>query len=259
LRGGSHGVRERYGNVDSRPMNIASTTPVPARARVHRACCSVALTVALMGGASSGVAAPRQAVDTGGCGDPYAVQNGPFDYRSERGDRLKVVEDHHFTPRVEALIAGTSSSVGGDLAFTLRAFPNHHRALVSMMNLGAKLKTPLPPGAQWSVECYFRRAVVFQPEDLIARMLYAKFLAGAKRKAQSMEQLAYVVHKADDSSMTHYNAGLLYFDLGEFDKALAQAHRAQALGFEQAGLKQKLAAAGKWVEPAPTPASAASR
>lgn len=240
-------------------MNIASTTSVPGRTRVQRACSSVAVVVALACGAATGAAAPRQVVDTG-CGDPYAVQNGPFDYRSDRGDRLKVVEDHHFTPRVEALIAGTSSTVGGDLAFTLRAFPNHHRALVSMMNLGAKLKTPLPPGAQWSVECYFRRAVVFQPDDLIARMLYAKFLAGVNRKAQSMEQLAYVVHKADDSSMTHYNAGLLYFDLGEFDKALAQAHRAQALGFEQAGLKHKLVAAGKWVEPpAAAPASAASR
>ena len=67
-------------------------------------------------------------VVNGGCG---ALQNafGPFDYRTERGYNLDVVESYHFTPPVEALIRGSSGTIGGDLDYTLRAFPNHDRAL----------------------------------------------------------------------------------------------------------------------------------
>lgn len=68
-----------------------------------------------------------QEVD-GGCG---ALQNafGPFDDRTARGYNLDVVGSYHFTPPVEALIRGASGTIGGDLDYTLRAFPNHHRAL----------------------------------------------------------------------------------------------------------------------------------
>src|SRR5678816_4417104 len=65
------------------------------------------------------------------CG-PLANAYGPFDYRTDRtGTTLSIVEDNHFTPAVEQLISGITSSVGGEIDYTLRAFPNHHRALLS--------------------------------------------------------------------------------------------------------------------------------
>src|SRR5882672_10328606 len=65
-----------------------------------------------------------------GCG---ALPNayGPFDYRIEH-DKLAIVEAYHFTSQVELLIRGQSGALGADLDYTLRAAPNHHRALVAM-------------------------------------------------------------------------------------------------------------------------------
>ena len=54
---------------------------------------------------------------------------------------------------------------GGDLDYTLRAFPNHHVALMAMAKLGEKQKTARPAGAKYGVECYFQRAVSFRGDD----------------------------------------------------------------------------------------------
>jgi len=214
------------------------------------------LFLVVLGTVASPWAAAQQADPA--CGNPFVTTFGPHDYLVDQSKR-KIVEDYHFTPRVESLIAGQSGSLGGDLDYTLRAFPNHHRALISMMNLGAKLKTPKPAGAQFSVECYFTRALLFRPDDSIARMVYAKYLSSNGRKPEAVAQLDYAAQRSQDSGFTQYNAGLLYFEVGAFDKALVQAHKAMGLGFERPALKQQLQAAGKWVDAPPVePAAAAS-
>lgn len=192
------------------------------------------------------------------CGNPFVNAYGPLDYRVEQGQKRKIVEDYHFTPRVESLIGGISGSLGAEIDYTLRAFPNHHRALIAMMKLGAKVKNPMPQGAQFTVECYFKRALLFRPDDTIARMIYAKYLAGSGRKPESIAQLDYAGRFAPNDGFTQYNAGLIYFEMGEFDKALQQAHRALELGFEWPGLKQQLQTAGKWVDPPPIEAASAA-
>lgn len=183
------------------------------------------------------------------CGNPFANSFGPYDYRTDRGQNLKVVEDFHFNPRVEALIRGQSGTVAGDLDYVLRAFPNHHRALVSMMRLGARTKGIRPQGAQFDVECYFKRALTFRPDDAVARMIYVQYLTANGRKPEAAAQLDQVVTSNKDSAITQHNAGLLYLEMGDTDKALAQAHRAAALGMQEHALKRQLQAAGKWVEP----------
>ncbi len=193
------------------------------------------------------------------CGNPFVNGFGPHDYRVEQGQNRKIVEDYHFKPQVESLISGQSSSLGGDIDYTLRAFPNHHRALISMMNLGFRLKVAKAPGANFTVECYFKRALLFRPDDTIARMIYAQYLAGAGRKADALPELEQTAQRAKDNGFTHYNLGLIYLEIGEFDKALLQAHRAQVHGFARPELKQRLLAAGKWSDPPPEgPESAAS-
>lgn len=59
---------------------------------------------------------------------------GPFDYTSPTDRKhLGIVEHYHFTSDVEHLRKGASGSIALDLDYTLRAFPNHHRALNAMM------------------------------------------------------------------------------------------------------------------------------
>lgn len=186
---------------------------------------------------------------TGNCGELGNGTNGPFDYRVERGAKLQVVEQFHFSSNVERLVKGDTGSVGSDLDYTLRAFPNHHRALMSMIQLGVKLKSPQPTGARYSVECYFQRALSFRPDDNTARMIYATFLFKNERPNEASQQLETTKANAGDSAFTHYNIGLIYFDGKIYDQSLIQAHRAMEMGFGRTELRDMLKGVAKWQEP----------
>jgi hypothetical protein len=183
------------------------------------------------------------------CGQIVGSDGGPFDYRNPPKLRIAVVEKNHFTPNIENLLSGNSTvDIGAELDFTLRAFPNHHRALLSMMRLGEKLKTDQPRGAAHTVECYFERATRFQPDDQVARLLYAMFLAKNQRPIEVDQQLTVVTKAAGDNALTHYNAGLVYFDAKLYDKALGQAHKAMALGYTRTDLRDQLISVNRWTE-----------
>jgi tetratricopeptide (TPR) repeat protein len=198
-------------------------------------------------------AAPAVAQTAGAsCGPLHGEgQYGPFDYRTDR-DKLPIVLGAHFTPEVEALIRGkTSARPGTDIDYTLRAIPNNHRALMAMMRLGEKEKTPQPSGSRYSVQCWFERAITFRPDDAVVRMIYSTYLNKQGRLPEANAQLELATVHAKDNAFTHYNIGLHYFDLKNYDKALAQAHQAIALGFGQAELPEQLKRVGKWSEPPP--------
>ncbi|EHR71995.1 hypothetical protein BurJ1DRAFT_3180 [Burkholderiales bacterium JOSHI_001] len=203
-------------------------------------------------------AAPATAA-TGGCGGFPRADNGPYDYRTVQDHRLKIVEQYHFTPNVEALVSGNSTAnVGGELSFTLRAFPNHHRALVSMVRLGDKLKTAQPPGAMFSVDCWLERATRFAVDDPIARMLRASWLGKKGRQQEALEQLKVADVLAGDNGFTVHNVGLVYLELGEYELALSRAHKAAVLGLQRTTLRDALKSAGKWREPDPVPSAPAA-
>ena len=193
------------------------------------------------------------------CGD-LSNAFGPFDYRKDRGEPLSLVEGAHFRQQVESLIRGqTSSMVGQDIDYTLRAFPNHHRALLAAMRLAEREKKPQPSGMSYPIDCYFDRALRFQSNDMTVRMIYAQFLAKQQKLEEARKQLKYVASQTEDNPFTQYNVGLVYLEIQDYDAARAQAHRAAALGFPRTELRDKLQAAGKWTEPAATtPADAAS-
>ncbi len=189
---------------------------------------------------------------------------GPYDYRSDHyvpapGDQEShqikrgLVDGAHFTRRVELLLGAQSGGQigppGADLDYTLRAFPNHHRALMAVMKYGEKQKSQKPEGLRYDVECYFERAVRFQPDDAIARMLYATFLTKNNRVPEAIAQLEISTVVAKDNAFTHYNIGLVYFDMKNYGKALSQAYRAQALGFERTELRELLKGVKQWQEP----------
>ena len=194
------------------------------------------------------------------CGALSNGNNGPFDFRSER-QLLAAGENNHFTSKVESLTGGHTATVGADINFILHMFPNHPRALIAMMRWGEKLKTPKPYDTLYPVECYFERALRFRPDDNVVRMIYALFLSKNARHPEAIQQLDRVSAAAGENAFTHYNAGLLYFDIKQYDKSAERARAAMALGFSRPELIDKLKAVGKWVEPvaeSATPAPAAS-
>jgi len=186
-------------------------------------------------------------------------QYGPFDYRTERGNAFQLVQGAHFTPEVEALIRGKSTfTPGPDIDYTLRAFPNHHRALLAMIRLGELQKTPKPNGSRYSVECWLERAIRFRPDDSIVRMVYSSYLNKNTRLPEATYQLEMATTYAKDNGFSHYNIGLHYFDLKNYDKALIQAHKAIELGLTQTALRDRLQSVGKWSEPADAQATPAA-
>lgn len=206
------------------------------------------------------------------CGDPFRNHYGPYDYRTASKENLALVERVHFTPGIETMTRpGTTmfSHMAGDVAYTLEVFPNHHRALVTMRKLGERHKTDKPPGANFTVECYFRRSIQFRPKDITARLLYADYLIAQNRHDEARHQIQAAASEPVEFPFTDYNIGRLYLDLKDYDKALEHARRALAAGFPRTDLKEALKRAGKWVEqqdsaasspgaPPPTPASASA-
>jgi tetratricopeptide (TPR) repeat protein len=170
---------------------------------------------------------------------------GPFDYRTS-GPQLEVVENFHFTPDVEQLRRGQSSYVGGDIDYTLRASPNHHRALVALTNLALRSNSAKPPGTGYTVDCYFERALRFANDDGLVRIIYGVYLYRTGKKKDALRTLEEARRFENDNPNLHYNLGLVYFDLHDIPHALESAQTAYRLGAQLPGLKNKLKAAGVW-------------
>ena len=222
----------------------------------YRACLMAFLM--LMGWLATDHAFAQDTQDTtNGCGS-LKENYGPYDYRTERFGKLKVVENHHFAPQVESLVKGQSSYLGDDLSFVLRVSPNHHRALLSIMRYGEKTKSPQPPYLQYSIDCYFDRAIRFQPDDTVVRSLYAQYLIKTGRPNLAIPQLEAADSYAKDNPLSHYNIGLIYFELKDYGRALDQEHKAMRLGLTRPGLADALRSVNRWREPSSQAASAPS-
>lgn len=220
--------------------------PLGLRGGVSPWLCAVGVCLALL---------PHRVVAQAEACGSLSTHYGPFDYRTDR-KKLPVVEIAHFTPEVELLVRGPRSpDFSGDLSYTLHAFPNHHRALDAIARLSLRAKSPQPERLTYSVDCYFERASRFRPDDTTVRMLFADYLNKTKRAKEALVQVDYARAVAPtDNPLTQYNLGLVYFELGRYKDALAQAHLAQSLGMQRKDLMDKLKTKGQWSEPAPAPA-----
>jgi tetratricopeptide (TPR) repeat protein len=170
---------------------------------------------------------------------------GPFDYRKRGQANLEIVEEYHFTEKVEAGIGGESGYIGGDLDYTLRAIPNHHRALATIGNLSLRTKTIQLQGARYPTECYFERAIRFAPDDGVARGAYGNFLFASGKTDKAISMFNAAIELEPNNPTINYNLGLLYLKVKNYDKASIYADKAYALGFPLPGLRNQLAEARK--------------
>ena len=188
---------------------------------------------------------------------------GPFDYRADHflpgGSArthealLNIVEHAHFTPEVEAGIRGKSTHlIAADVTYTLHAFPNHHRALLTMSSLAIRQNNSVPAGSPYTIACWFQRAIAWRSDDMIVRLLYASHLTKTKRLEEAIAQAAIVAANAGDNAFTHLNVGLVFFDMGNHELALKHAQKAIELGLNNMALKDLLLKAGKWADPRPS-------
>jgi tetratricopeptide (TPR) repeat protein len=225
---------------------------IPAFARRTPLMLALVLTAAMPAArAQNGAPAPE------GCGQPYNLY-GPFDYRLASSQQKHMVEHAHFTRGVETLTKGATGPFGKDIAYTLAVFPNHPRAIQTVEKLAEREKKDPPYGTDMTVECYYARGMNYAPNDLVFRMFYVSYLTRRNRLDEARRFLDYVVEKAGDNPLSHFNAGLLYFDMKDYDKALVQAHRAMALGWQHPDLRNRLNSVGRWKDPDPAQAAGAA-
>jgi len=175
---------------------------------------------------------------------------GPFDYTnpSHVAEKLPIVEMYHFNSDVESLRTGMSADIPGpDLDYTLQAFPNHHRALYAMGLLALRnAGERVPPGASFSGDCYFQRAISFRPDDPVVRLIASIYLSRSHRVDEAIEQLETALEFSENNAEIHYNLGLLYEKSGLDELALKHARLAYELDYPLPGLRHILERKGVW-------------
>lgn len=192
---------------------------------------------------------------------PLSTAYGPFDYRSASDYQKILVEGAHFFPAVETLRRGTYHPTkgyavipGSEIDYTLRVFPNHPRALMSLSKLGIRDKTDRPKGVKAPVPCYFKEAMRFRPNDSMVRIIFGIHLNKLGRTKEALDQFDKAKELGEESANLYYNLGLAYIDVKRYPEALEAAHKAYAMKFPLPGLKDKLVKAGVWKDPPPPPA-----
>ena len=176
-------------------------------------------------------------------GRPLTNGYGPYDFtNSQHSHKLEIVLFAHFTPDVERLKAGASSSrIIADIDYTLRAIPNYHRALYAMARHQRIEKMKMQATDYfYSVDCYFKRALYMQPNDAIAHMLYAMHMHLENRLELARKEYQIAVKLAPGNPEIRYNAGLLEVKLGNLKEAQKHAEIAYAANYPLPGLRQQI-------------------
>ncbi|HET7031788.1 MAG TPA: hypothetical protein VFJ48_01595 [Casimicrobiaceae bacterium] len=180
---------------------------------------------------------------------------GPYDYRTVSQDKKDLVEYAHFHTEYGAYLKGAyvvnlSNAVNAQVAagfdYTLRAFPNHPRALKAMDDMAFRRKMEKLPSANFVVQCYFLRAIVFRPNDALVRALYGNFFARRGKAAEAREQLAMAVKLAPSDVNVRAQVASTYTQLGDWNDAESNARAAYDLGYPLPGLRDKLKSLGHW-------------
>lgn len=174
----------------------------------------------------------------------YAQGYGPYNYITQK-DKLGIVEGAHFTTDVATLKSGKSGSLENDLDYTLRAFPNHHRALQSVADLALREKSSRLPRMTFSVPCYFIRASMFAATDGMVNAIYAYYLARIGQKSLAIAEAKNAIQKNPDKPRVAYNVGLAYFYVGDYKTAKEYAAKAKKLGSSAVGLDNLLSSLEK--------------
>ncbi len=201
---------------------------------------------------ANGASAPWVGNDLSGIAcDGGAQGYGPYDYtkRSTLQTELTLVESAHFTPAVENLIKGNSSGANpdGDIRYTLKAWPNHPRALLTSIRLQLNIKNKLTKFTQnIPPECYLQRAIRFSPNDTAIYTLYGYYLHKLGKLEVSSKYYEKSLSLNPDDSKAAYSYSLLLIDMKRLDDALKYAKIAYTQLNTPKSLKQKLIKLGAW-------------
>lgn len=170
---------------------------------------------------------------------PLVNGYGPYDYTNpSHQKKLPIVLNAHFDLNVQRLVPNKNHS--GDIAYTLTAIPNYHPALYTASRYDREKK--LTYKNSYSADCFFKRAIYFQPEDSTTYMLFAMHLQETKRLKLAKKYYEKGLELSPKAAELNYNYALFMLSQGEINKAKQAAKIAYNHGYPLQGLKNKLKA-----------------
>lgn len=222
----------------------------------------LSLTALLLAGwpleASADASNTKQGADPAlACADVGAEHVRVNDYRARNSTEFLKwsIDDnyrYHTGPAIDRMRNGEfSHTVMADLAFTLNGWPNHVialRALIDYALAQGKIYEFQP------AECYFARARKIYPDDVAVIKLEGLFFWKLQELDRARDAFLAALAVDDQSLESHYNLGLVYFEMQDYESARAHARRAYAAGYPLPGLMNKLKKKGLWESPGPATA-----
>jgi hypothetical protein len=176
---------------------------------------------------------------------------GPIDYRSASEGVRRRVESYHlddYLPRFLAWPVGRpiDDTIAPNIAYTLRAFPNHPVGLTVMEQIGRRLKSERFQGSNVALECWFVRALMTVPDDPMVRAQYGLYLAHRGRRDEARRELELGDRGLCVSPSMQYQIGVARLEIGDHAAAQKNALRAARLGYPLTTLRERIERAGKW-------------
>lgn len=151
------------------------------------------------------------------------------------------VEKYHLQKAEDSLRSGRYAYSWDDTDFILRAFPNHPRGLRLISEICIRWRDQ-----RCAAERYFDKAVALNPSSAETYLIYGVYLQKAGHPRDAIKRYQQAIELDPGSANAHYNLGLTYFQLKDFERANQHAQTAYRLGFPLEGLRRNLKQAGAW-------------
>jgi len=176
------------------------------------------------------------------------AQQSDQDYYAPRTSQtdielFKNVQSYHLGPGREEMANGRYGAALAHFEFILRYYPNHPQTLVALSELCQKWNSPVCEG---TAVRWFQRAIERNPEAATSYVVHAMHLHRNKKFDDAVKSYKRAIELAPDSVNAHYNLGLAYADLKQYELANLHAQKSYTLGVTQPGLRARLEKAGKW-------------
>ena len=176
------------------------------------------------------------------------AQQGNLDYYAPRTGQNEIqlfnnVQGHHLGLGREEMEKGRYAPALEHFEFILRYYPNHPQTLFALSELCQKWKTPACDGI---ADRWFQRAVERNPEAAPSHLVQAMHLHRKNKLDDAVKSYKRAIELAPNSVNAHYNLGLAYTDLKQYDQANLHAQKSYSLGVTLPGLRARLEKVGKW-------------
>jgi tetratricopeptide (TPR) repeat protein len=200
----------------------------------------------------AGAALLACAASAGAAGYQFG-DRGPYNYYTgDQQERLLLgsVEGNHLGLLRQKLRHPDPYLVFGECNFILGKFPNHPEALY-LCSEHSITRAKKPEMGQR----YLDRAEQLFPDVASTEVVYGMYLHRLGKPKAAVEKYQRALELDPGSRNAHYNLGLSYLSLKEYDLASKHAQQAYALGHPSPGLRDGLKRVGKWNPPPEPPAA----